>query len=122
MSLTMRRNWFLIPLCIVVLLVLVYFGDKRIISFNFWEGGVITTNSTDIENTIDLFDTTQVHEIKILMTDEEYKDMIDTYSSTSEKDWYKTDIVIDWVTIYDVWVRLKWNSSLRGLGWNDMGW
>ena len=122
MSLTMRRNWFLIPLCIIVLLVLVYFGDKRIISFNIWEGGVITTNSTDIENTIDLFDTTQVHEIKILMTDEEYKDMIDTYASTSEKDWYKTDIVIDWVTIYDVWVRLKWNSSLRGLGWNDMGW
>jgi|GEM_PF-5842689 spore coat protein CotH len=29
------------------------------------------------------------------MTDEEYKDMIDTYASTSEKDWYKTDITID---------------------------
>jgi spore coat protein CotH len=29
------------------------------------------------------------------MTDEEYKDMIDTYANTSEKDWYKTDVVID---------------------------
>jgi spore coat protein CotH len=29
------------------------------------------------------------------MTEEEYKDMIDTYSNTSEKDWYKTDITID---------------------------
>jgi spore coat protein CotH len=36
------------------------------------------------------------------MTDEEYKDMIDTYASTSEKDWYKTDITIDGVTVYDV--------------------
>jgi spore coat protein CotH len=55
----------------------------------------VTTDYYDIENTIDLFDTTQVHKIEINMTEEEYKDMIDTYSLTSEKDWYKTDITID---------------------------
>ena len=102
---------------ILFLLVLCYFGTKRVISVNIWNKWEITTDYFDIENTIDLFDTTQVHEIKILMTDEEYKDMIDTYANTSEKDWYKTDIIIDWVTIYDVWVRLKWNSSLRWFGW-----
>jgi spore coat protein CotH len=36
------------------------------------------------------------------MTEEEYQDMIDTYSSTSEKDWYKTDVIIDGVLISDV--------------------
>ena len=104
-------------IAILFLLVLCYFGTKRVISVNIWNKWEITTDYFDIENTIDLFDTTQVHEIKILMTDEEYKDMIDTYANTSEKDWYKTDIIIDWVTIYDVWIRLKWNSSLRWFGW-----
>jgi len=117
MSITMKRNWYLIVIAILFLLALCYFGTKRVISVNIWDKWEITTNYFDIENTIDLFDTTQMHEIQILMTDEEYKDMIDTYANTSEKDWYKTDIVIDWVTIYDVWVRLKWNSSLRWFGW-----
>ena len=117
MSMTMKRNWHLMVIAILFLLVLCYFGTKRVISVNIWNKWEITTDYFDIENTIDLFDTTQVHEIKILMTDEEYKDMIDTYANTSEKDWYKTDIIIDWVTIYDVWIRLKWNSSLRWFGW-----
>ena len=104
-------------IAILFLLVLCYFGTKRVISVNIWNKWEITTDYFDIENTIDLFDTTQMHEIKILMTQEEYQDMIDTYASTSEKDWYKTDIIIDWVTIYDVWIRLKWNSSLRWFGW-----
>ena len=113
MSMTMKRNWHLIVIWILFLLVLCYFGAKRVISINVWDKWEITTDYFDIENTIDLFDTTQVHEIKILMTKEEYQDMIDTYSNTSEKDWYKTDIIIDGVLISDVWVRLKWNSSLR---------
>ena len=117
-SLTMRRNRYLIPLCIIVLLVLIYFWDKRVISVNIWDKWEVTTDYYDIENTIDLFDTTQVHQITVHMTEEEYKDMIDTYSNTSEKDWYKTDITIDWVTIYNVWVRLKGNSSLRWMWWD----
>jgi spore coat protein CotH len=121
-SLTLRRNRYLIPLCIVVLLVLIYFGDKRVISVNIWDKWEVTTDYYDIENTIDLFDTTQVHQISINMTEEEYRDMIDTYSNTSEKDWYKTDITIDWVTVYNVGVRLKGNSSLRWMGWNNQWW
>ena len=116
-SLTLRRNRYLIPLCIVLLLVLIYFWDRRVISVNIWDKWDVTTDYYDIENTIDLFDDTQVHQISINMTEEGYRDMIDTYSSTSEKDWYKTDITIDGVTVYDVWVRLKGNSSLRWMWW-----
>ena len=121
-SLTLRRNRYLIPLCIVLLLVLIYFWDRRVISVNIWDKWDVTTDYYDIENTIDLFDDTQVHQISINMTEEEYRDMIDTYSSTSEKDWYKTDITIDWVTVYDVWVRLKGNSSLRWMWWWNNQW
>ena len=66
-------------IAILFLLVLCYFGTKRVISVNIWDKWEITTDYFDIENTIDLFDTTQVHEIKVLMTEEEYQDMIDTY-------------------------------------------
>jgi len=117
MSLTMKRYRYLILLGVLFLWVLIYYWTYRVISINIWNKWEVTTDYFDIENTIDLFDTTQVHDIKILMTEEEYQDMIDTYSSTSEKDWYKTDVIIDGVLISDVWIRLKWNSSLRWLGW-----
>ena len=121
-SLTLRRNRYLIPICIITLLILVYYGNKRVISVNIWDKGEVTTDYYNVENTIDLFVTTQVHDVKILMTDEEYKDMIDTYASTSEKDWYKTDVTIDGVTVYNVGIRLKWNSSLKGVWWyNEWG-
>ena len=120
MSLTMKRYRHLIVLGVLFLWVLIYYWTYRVISINIWDKWEVTTDYFNIENTIDLFDTTQVHEVKVLMTDEEYQDMIDTYSSTSEKDWYKTDVIIDGVLISDVWVRLKGNSSLRwmwGWGW-----
>lgn len=117
MSLTMKRYRYLILLGVLFLWVLIYYWTYRVISINIWNKWEVTTDYFDIENTIDLFDTTQVHDIKILMTEEEYQDMIDTYSSTSEKDWYKTDVIIDGVLISDVWIRLKWNSSLRWMWW-----
>ena len=120
MSLTMKRYRHLIVLGVLFLWVLIYYWTYRVISINIWDKWEVTTDYFNIENTIDLFDTTQVHEVKVLMTEEEYQDMIDTYSSTSEKDWYKTDVIIDGVLISDVWVRLKGNSSLRwiwGWGW-----
>lgn len=125
MSLTMKRYRYLILLWILFLWVLIYYWTYRVISVNIWDKWEVNTDYFDIENTIDLFDDSQVHEIKILMTEEEYKDMIDTYVNTSEKDWYKTDVIIDGVLISDVWIRLKWNSSLRwmwGGGWPSFEW
>jgi len=112
MSLTMKRYWYLILIGALFFWVLVYYWTYRVISVNIWDKWEVTTDYYNIENTIDLFDSTQVHEIKILMTDEEYKNMIDTYANTSEKDWYKTDVIIDWVLVSDVWIRLKWNRWL----------
>lgn len=89
-----------------------YFGTTRIISYNIGNRGDITTTTNDIENTINLFDDTQIHNIKLMMTSGDYQNMLDTYTETKEKDYYKVDIVIDWVTIEDVGIRLKWNSSL----------
>lgn len=115
MSLNMKRYRYLIPISILFLWVLIYYWNHRIISVNIWNWWEITTNFYDIDNTINLFDTTQIHEIKILITEEKYKDMIDTYVNTLEKEWYKADIIIDGVSIYNVWIRLKWEYSLTQL-------
>lgn len=112
MSITRKRNRPYIVLFVVLLIILVYFGTERIISYNIWEKWEITTTTNDIENTIDLFDQSQMHTIKVVMTSDEYQSMLDTYTETSEKDYYEVAVVIDGVTIEEVGVRLKWNSSL----------
>lgn len=72
-----------------------YFGTTRIISYNIGNRGDITITTNDIENTINLFDDTQMHNIKLMMTSGDYQNMLDTYTETKEKDYYKVDIVID---------------------------
>lgn len=65
-----------------------------------------------------LFDATTVHEISVELDDAEYEAMLDTYASTSEKEWITATVTIDGTTYDDVGMRLKGNSSLRGLANN----
>lgn len=123
MSLTRKRNRPYLAITIVFLLVVTYFGTVRIISFNIGNKGEITTTTNNIENTVDLFDDIQMHTITLAMTSGEYQNMLTTYTETQEKDYYKIDIIIDGITIEDVGVRLKWNSSLMQVaGTRWMGW
>ncbi len=110
----------------VFVLLLICFWTVRIISYNIWNKGEITTTTNDIENTVNLFDDTKMHSIKLMMTSWDYQNMLDTYAEVKEKDYYKVDVVIDGVTIENVWVRLKGNSSLMqatGIkgNWNKNG-
>ena len=76
-------------------------------------------DNLDIKNNINIFDTTKIHEINISINEDEYKNMIDTYANTSEKDWHKANIIMDWVTINNVWIRLKWEESLSPIKQNS---
>lgn len=121
MSLTRKRNRPYLAITIVFLVVITYFGTVRIISYTIGNKGEVTTTTNNIENTINLFDDSQMHMITLAMTSGEYQNMLTTYTETKEKDYYKVDIIIDGVTIEDVEVRLKWNSSLMqaaGTRWN----
>ena len=120
MFIAMKRYRYLIPLGIIFLWVLIYYWTYRVISVNIWDEWEVTTDYFDIKNTIDLFDITQTHEIKILMTEKDYVDMINSYAKTSKKNRYKTDVVIDGVTIYGVGIRLKWNWVLQQIEWNKL--
>ncbi len=63
-----------------------------------------------------LFDSSQVHDISISYDQAEYEAMIETYADTGDKDWITGTVTIDGTELTEVGLRLKGNSSLRGLG------
>jgi spore coat protein CotH len=80
-----------------------------------------TTSQTTVTSTSTgsaggtFFDSSQVHEISVAFTSEDYDAMIQTYKSSGEKDWIKATVTIDGVTYHEVGMRLKGNSSIMGL-------
>ncbi len=55
------------------------------------------------------------HEISLVVDDGDFASMVDTYASTGEKEWLEATVTIDGATYEQVGVRLKGNSSLRGV-------
>ncbi|MEZ5246071.1 MAG: CotH kinase family protein [Acidimicrobiales bacterium] len=64
---------------------------------------------------IDLFDAGVVHTVSVDFDEAAYDAMIDTFTSTGDKDWISATVVIDGVEHQNVGLRLKGNSSLFGL-------
>ena len=56
-----------------------------------------------------------VHDIEVSYDQADYEAMIDAYVETGEKEWIEATVTIDGVTYEQVGLRLKGNSSLRGL-------
>src|SRR5690606_11657825 len=59
------------------------------------------------------------HEISLEYDEDDYQQMVETFKDSGEKEWIKADITIDGVTIADVGIRLKGNSTLQSLGGGD---
>jgi len=60
-------------------------------------------------------DSATVHSIAVELDDAEYEAMLETYSSTGQKEWIEATVTIDGTTYEQVGIRLKGNSSLRGI-------
>ncbi len=68
----------------------------------------------------DLFDASTVHVIEIDLEDQDaYDAMVQTYLESGEKDWIEATVTIDGTTLTQVGLRLKGNSSLRGISASD---
>lgn len=61
------------------------------------------------------FDASQVHSIAVEFDEVDYDAMIETFSSTGEKEWIAATVTIDGTVIENVGIKLKGNSSLMGL-------
>jgi spore coat protein CotH len=69
----------------------------------------------NITNTIDVFDLSFVHSIKIRMDPTEYDTLITDYQRDGLKSWHPANVEIDGVRVKRVGIRLKGNSTLVGL-------
>ncbi|OGO55755.1 MAG: hypothetical protein A2V85_02295, partial [Chloroflexi bacterium RBG_16_72_14] len=71
--------------------------------------GSATTGSTA------LFDVSMVHDISIELAREDFDAMIEAYLASGDKAWLEATVTIDGVVYERVGIRLKGNSSLRGV-------
>ena len=60
-------------------------------------------------------DSMTVHEIEVEFDEDDYASMLATYTATSEKEWIEATVTIAGTTFEQVGLRLKGNSSLRGV-------
>lgn len=63
----------------------------------------------------ELFDSSYVHDVSVTFDESDYEAIVEEYRSTGEKEWVSATVTIDGVTYENVGMRLKGNSSLRGL-------
>ena len=76
----------------------------------------VEQSDTDVETVdVDLFDSSVVHTISVDFDQADYDSMIDTFTSTGDKEWISATVAIDGVVYENVGLRLKGNSSLFGL-------
>lgn len=68
-----------------------------------------------------LFDASVVHSVALEFDTAAYDAMIETYRSTGDKEWITAAVTIDGTTYRQAGIRLKGNSSLRGLSGNGGG-
>jgi len=63
----------------------------------------------------DFYDTSLVHSITVDFDENDYQAILDAYTATGDKDWISATVTIDGTVFEQVGLRLKGNSSLRGV-------
>ena len=66
-------------------------------------------------DTIAFFDDSLIHEIHVQFNDEDYQQMLATFTESGDKDWISATVTVDGSTLENVGLRLKGNSSLMSL-------
>ncbi|MBH0129390.1 CotH kinase family protein [Salinibacterium sp. NK8237] len=81
-------------------------------------GSAGTTDFVNVSLTTDtssFFDSSVVHSIELDVDSDEVLAMVETYLDSGEKEWLEATVVIDGTTYEQVGIKLKGNSSLRGV-------
>jgi spore coat protein CotH len=77
--------------------------------------GAGSSVSTVADASAALWDSSSVHSLSIEYDQDDYDALIDAYLATGEKEWVSATVVIDGETFENAGLKLKGNSSLRGL-------
>ncbi|GGN92881.1 hypothetical protein GCM10010112_80530 [Actinoplanes lobatus] len=79
------------------------------------KSGTTAAASTTATAGSGLFDATLVHDIDVMFEQSDYDTMIDAFLNDGDKNWIEADVTIDGTTFEKAGLRLKGNSSLKGL-------
>lgn len=63
----------------------------------------------------DFFTTDSIHDISVDFDEDDYQAMLTDYTNSGAKNWLKATVTIDGTTFKNVGIKLKGNSTLRGL-------
>jgi len=74
------------------------------------------TSGTTLSYESELFDTDDIITLNILMSDEDWQDMLD---NASEEEYYACDVEVNGTTFYNVGIRPKGNTSLSSIVSSD---
>lgn len=85
------------------------------------EAAVPSTGDVGVSASEVVFDASYVHEISVSFDQDAYEQLVDTYEETGEKNWIEATVSVDGETYESAGMRLKGNSSLRGLGGGGVG-
>lgn len=62
-----------------------------------------------------VYDDSVLHQVHVDVDESAFETMVATYADSGEKEWLTVDVTIDGTTYRDAGLRLKGNSSLRGV-------
>ncbi|MET8618775.1 CotH kinase family protein [Streptomyces albidoflavus] len=113
----LRQHWKPVgALAVGLAVMLAFLGDVRISPYVTSASRVeADTITDDIPGTIDLYDTSTAHTIRLTYQQTDFDKMMKEFKEDGTKDWIKADLVIDGVYLNDVGIRLKGNSTLMSL-------
>jgi spore coat protein CotH len=113
----LRHHWRVVVACAAFFAVLVgLVGASRVAPIVTSDERAEADDVTvDIRGTVDLFDTSRPHTLKLSYAADDYDRMLDAYFTGGEKDYVEADLVIDGTTMNSVGIRLKGNSTLGSL-------
>lgn len=75
----------------------------------------VSTAARTVATGTGVWDESQLHEISVEVDGEAVAQMIDTYQDSGDKEWLEATVTIDGTTYEQAGIRLKGNSSLRGV-------
>lgn len=75
----------------------------------------VSTAAVEVSDGTGIWDADTVHDIAVEVDEADVAAMIDSYQATGDKDWIEATVTIDGSTFEQVGLRLKGNSSLRGV-------
>jgi spore coat protein CotH len=118
------RHWRLVALLAVVLTAVVAaFGGSRVGALTSSERSTAAPfdEGVDVQGPVELFDEAVVHTLAVEYDQRAYDRMIATYAKEGRKDFIPATLTIDGTRLPQVGLRLKGNSTLRGLQDGDDG-